>query len=354
MYPDEEYLDVDVQFGGVDQRKIFMFAREFLPKIGYRKRSYIMNSLIPGLGKSGKMSASEFNSKIDFHDSPTQIRKKIHEAYSVDGVLKDNGLLAILRHILFRYLIHLNRGLDVPRPERFGGPMKFNTMIETEEAFANGSLVSADLKPAVSNLLIEFLEPMRKFIEDSANVFNLAYPDRQIAIDKSRLFPLEIRVGKIVSWKPHLKSPSYTIYNIECGSLKFVVCSKYPVERTFKSAFDRKVLVIVNAASREIKGVKSTGHILFGSEFDVKSKTRKISPFLIPDSVEIATPVLWGECSEIIPKTEREVSVSKILKIVKTLKVDEHRCLTWKSKKLKAFMGGEKIKCDLKNSNVSI
>ncbi|MBD3351381.1 MAG: tyrosine--tRNA ligase, partial [Candidatus Lokiarchaeota archaeon] len=63
LYPilqalDEEYLKVDAQFGGVDQRKIFMFAREFLPKIGYRKRIHLMNPLIPGLGKSGKMSAS--------------------------------------------------------------------------------------------------------------------------------------------------------------------------------------------------------------------------------------------------------------------------------------------------------
>ena len=42
LYPglqalDEEYLDVDAQFGGVDQRKIFVYAEEFLPKLGYKK-----------------------------------------------------------------------------------------------------------------------------------------------------------------------------------------------------------------------------------------------------------------------------------------------------------------------------
>src|SRR3989338_8617544 len=35
---DEEYLDVDMQYGGLDQRKILMFARENLPKLGYRRR----------------------------------------------------------------------------------------------------------------------------------------------------------------------------------------------------------------------------------------------------------------------------------------------------------------------------
>ncbi len=39
LYPglqalDEEYLGVDAQFGGVDQRKIFMLARKFLPMLG--------------------------------------------------------------------------------------------------------------------------------------------------------------------------------------------------------------------------------------------------------------------------------------------------------------------------------
>jgi tyrosyl-tRNA synthetase len=41
MYPlmqalDEEYLKVDAQFAGLDQRKIMVYAREYLPKIGYK------------------------------------------------------------------------------------------------------------------------------------------------------------------------------------------------------------------------------------------------------------------------------------------------------------------------------
>jgi tyrosyl-tRNA synthetase len=31
---DEEYLHVDAQFGGVDQRKIFTFAEKYLPQLG--------------------------------------------------------------------------------------------------------------------------------------------------------------------------------------------------------------------------------------------------------------------------------------------------------------------------------
>lgn len=42
LYPvlqilDEQYLDVDCQFGGMDQRKLFIAAKDWLPKLGYRE-----------------------------------------------------------------------------------------------------------------------------------------------------------------------------------------------------------------------------------------------------------------------------------------------------------------------------
>ena len=51
LYPglqalDEEYLKVDAQFGGVDQRKIFTFAEKYLPQLGYKKRIHLMNPMV--------------------------------------------------------------------------------------------------------------------------------------------------------------------------------------------------------------------------------------------------------------------------------------------------------------------
>lgn len=42
---DEEYLKVDAQFGGIDQRKIFTFAEKYLPQLGYQKRVHLMNPM---------------------------------------------------------------------------------------------------------------------------------------------------------------------------------------------------------------------------------------------------------------------------------------------------------------------
>ena len=43
---DEQYLDVDAQFGGVDQRKIFTLAGEQLPRINYKERAHMMNPMV--------------------------------------------------------------------------------------------------------------------------------------------------------------------------------------------------------------------------------------------------------------------------------------------------------------------
>ena len=97
---DEEYLKVDIQFGGVDQRKIFMYARENLPKLGYAKRSHLMNPMVPGLTGT-KMSSSEVDSKIDLLDPPAQIKKKLKKAFCEEGNIENNGPLAFTKHVLF-------------------------------------------------------------------------------------------------------------------------------------------------------------------------------------------------------------------------------------------------------------
>lgn len=181
LYPilqalDEEYLQVDAQFGGVDQRKIFMFAREYLPKIGYKKRIHLMNTLIPGLGKSGKMSSSEPNSKIDFDDSDEVIRDKINKAYTVDGQVEGNGLLAILKYILFKKFENEKRSFVVRREDKWGGDVEYKTFEEIEQDFKSQNLSSADLKPAVAEEIIKLISPLRDRIKENYSLVKKAYP----------------------------------------------------------------------------------------------------------------------------------------------------------------------------------
>lgn len=53
LYPilqvlDEQYLGVDAQLGGLDQRKLFIAAKEWLPKLGYREVRYLTSMALDG------------------------------------------------------------------------------------------------------------------------------------------------------------------------------------------------------------------------------------------------------------------------------------------------------------------
>ena len=180
LYPilqalDEEYLEVDAQFGGVDQRKIFMFARENLERIGYKKRIHLMNPLIPGLGESGKMSSSEPNSKIDFDDSDKTIQKKINKAYSEDGKVQGNGLLAITKYVIFNFLEQEQKPFQINRPEQYGGTITYDDYETLEKDFAEKKLSSIDLKQGVSQELIKLVTPIREVLEKHQELIKEAY-----------------------------------------------------------------------------------------------------------------------------------------------------------------------------------
>jgi tyrosyl-tRNA synthetase len=215
LYPvlqalDEEYLNVDVQFGGIDQRKILMFASEYLPKIGYKKRIHMMNALVPGLSTvplktndkpdnvqidnqnnnedktddtnkdiENKMSSSNEKTKINITDTANQIKKKINSAYCLEGDIEDNTLLILLEKIIFPVLNRLNKPFTIQRPEKFGGgTITYDKYEDIVNDFKNKTLHPADFKLGIHTMLSNFLEPVRtKFDEpELKSLIQKAYP----------------------------------------------------------------------------------------------------------------------------------------------------------------------------------
>ena len=182
LYPilqalDEEYLKVDAQFGGVDQRKIFMLAREYLPKINYKKRIHLMNVMMPGLS-GGKMSSSDINSKIDLLDSEQEIKNKFNKAYCPEGIVEENGVLTLIRYSIFPILERKNEKFIIERPEKFGGNVEFNSYEELEKMFVEKKIHPMDLKSNTAKYFIKILEPLKKHFEsdEMKKLIKEAYP----------------------------------------------------------------------------------------------------------------------------------------------------------------------------------
>ncbi|MCJ1399398.1 hypothetical protein MMC11_002600 [Xylographa trunciseda] len=182
---DEEHLGVDAQFGGVDQRKIFTLAAEQLPKIGYKERAHLMNSMVPGLA-GGKMSSSEPDSKIDLLDTPEIVKKKLKKAYAIPKEVDGNGIISFVEYVLLPIggLKHGGQGrFVVERREGEEEPLIYENIETLKEDYKADRLTPQMLKAGVSAALIALLEPIQadfKASKEWQDIEMKAYPPAEI------------------------------------------------------------------------------------------------------------------------------------------------------------------------------
>ena len=243
LYPtlqalDEEYLGVDAEASGIDQRKIAIHAKTIMPKLGYKKRIYFMTRMVSGLRTvkkieekeiisyidkeeihnilnnlntsdddelvnklqnvvdtynnkkdatniaNTKMSASNHDSKIDLLDTKKQIAAKINKCYCLPGDILDNCLVEILEQLIFPILNYKNLNFVINRKEKFGGPITYVDIDEVKKDFTTKlendefKLHPGDLKLGVIDSLEEIVKPIRDGFncKEMQQLLKLAYP----------------------------------------------------------------------------------------------------------------------------------------------------------------------------------
>lgn len=157
---DEEYLKVDAQLGGVDQRKIMVLARENLSKLNYLPRIELMNPLIPGL-IGEKMSASNDQSKIDLLDNKEIVKSKLNKAECISGN-PNNGFMAFLKYVIMTIKKDKNEKFIIKREKVYGGDLEYKDYKDIEKDFIDKKLHSQDLKNAVANEISNLLDKIDK------------------------------------------------------------------------------------------------------------------------------------------------------------------------------------------------
>lgn len=171
---DEQYLDVDVQFGGVDQRKIFTYAMKYLPKLGYKKRIHFMNEMIPGLDGE-KMSASSERSKIDFLDSRKTIKQKIEKCFCEEGN-DQTGLFPFLKHILLPVYKIKNKSIIINRRDQ--EPLLIENYDQLHQYFIKKDLHPSDLKAFIVDAIDFVVSPIREALSSHSELIKDAYPNK--------------------------------------------------------------------------------------------------------------------------------------------------------------------------------
>ena len=177
------FMDINIAHAGMDQRKAHVIARDVA---NHMKISPIKNKagepikpcalhqpLLMGLVKppvwpvpdeqmdevlmSMKMSKSNPNSAVFVHDSPDAIRDKIAKAFCPPSSAHFNPILNWAQRIIFEIA-----GGPFVVNKKHGGDVTFKKYEDLESEYVSGGLHPMDLKAAVSDWLIQYLEPARE------------------------------------------------------------------------------------------------------------------------------------------------------------------------------------------------
>ncbi len=163
------YLNLDVAYGGMDQRHAHMLARDVAKKLNRKPPVALHTPLLTGLQAGGrmnplevKMSKSKPDSMISIHDNPENVQSKMKKAYCPEKQVDGNPVLEICKFVIFPEL--KEKVFLIARPEKFGGNLKFESYSALEQAFKEG-LHPLDLKNAAAQYINEILEPVHAYFE---------------------------------------------------------------------------------------------------------------------------------------------------------------------------------------------
>ncbi len=158
------YMDLDIAFGGMDQRHAHMLARDIAEKMGKKKVISIHGPLLGSLKGSGrmdtfkKMSKSDPDSAIFISDSREDVNRKLKGAFCPIGQVEGNPVMDLFKHVVFPYISH---DITIHRPPSKGGELQVRTFEELQARFLKNEIHPMDLKAAAADSLNEMIEPGR-------------------------------------------------------------------------------------------------------------------------------------------------------------------------------------------------
>ncbi|KAG8142968.1 hypothetical protein E2320_000265, partial [Naja naja] len=326
LYPglqalDEEYLKVDAQFGGVDQRKIFTFAEKYLPSLGYTKRIHLMNPMVPGLTGS-KMSSSEelllFKSIVS--DGAQNVAQKLPG--SVAGI--------DLQHNLAEFVIL--------RDEKWGGNKTYTSYGDLEKDFAEQNSIEVALN--------KLLDPIREKFSSSQmkKLASCAYPDPSKTrstknSDTEEVVPsrVDLRVGKVLSVEKHPDADALYVEKIDLGEAEpRTVVSGLVAFVPREELQDRLVVLVCNMKPQKMRGVESQAMLLCAFSSGDPCQVEPLDP---PAGSSPGERVFVEGFENGQPDDELKPKKKVFEKLQADLQISEDFVAQWKGKNLMTALG---------------
>jgi tyrosyl-tRNA synthetase len=173
LYPSMQAADifelpVDLAYGGLDQRRAHVLAREVAHHYGWPVPSAIHTPLLSSLKGSGrmdplddrgtgKMSKSDPTTSIPIVADAATIAERIRTAFCPAKEVEGNPVVEVVRYILFPWEGHF----AIDRSPKHGGAVAFESPEAFLSAWTAGSIHPQDVKGAVASALDRLVAPAR-------------------------------------------------------------------------------------------------------------------------------------------------------------------------------------------------
>uniref|UniRef100_H2YLL2 Tyrosine--tRNA ligase n=1 Tax=Ciona savignyi TaxID=51511 RepID=H2YLL2_CIOSA len=352
LYPglqalDEEYLKVDAQFGGVDQRKIFTFAEKAFS--GYEKRIDLM-PMVPGL-TGNKMSSSVEESKIDLLDDAAAVKRKLKKVFCEPGNVS-NGILSFIKLVVFPIFGEF----EIVRSKEFGGNVKYEEYDKLEADFASEAVHPGDLKSSVALVINRLLDPIREEFKDPEliKLTNTAYPPVGKAKKNTKAkTPVQSDYCRRSSIPvTHPDADSLYLETIDFGepSGPRTVVSGLAGLVPLDSLQNRMVVCLCNLKPQKMRGIESQAMLLCASH---KSETSKeVEPLAPPTGSNVGDKVFIEGVPQVTPDEKLNPKKKVWEKIQVDLSITKDGIATWQGKNIVTSQGAVSA-ANLREANIS-
>ncbi len=170
-------LPVDLAYGGLDQRRAHVLAREVAHHYGWAVPVAIHTPLLSSLKGGGrmdpiegtterKMSKSDPGSAVPIPSTAAEVAARVGAAFCPAKEVDGNPVVEAVRFIVFPWEGHF----VVERAPQHGGPVTFEDERSFLTAWTGGQLHPQDVKGALSAALDRLLAPARKYFAEHPEV----------------------------------------------------------------------------------------------------------------------------------------------------------------------------------------
>jgi tyrosyl-tRNA synthetase len=166
-------LPVDIAYGGMDQRRAHVLAREVAHHYGWPVPTAIHTPLLSSLKGGGrmdptegtserKMSKSDPGSAVPVPSTTEEVAARVGAAFCPAKEVDGNPIVEVVRFIVFPW----DGRFVVERAPKHGGPVVFESEETFLTAWKEGHLHPQDVKSAVASALDRRIAPVRKYFAD--------------------------------------------------------------------------------------------------------------------------------------------------------------------------------------------